>query len=326
MARNLAHMARQLREYLAGGAAISGIVALSTGHSNETYLIEGLDRILRMPPSEEGLLPPYDMARQHAILAAVSTAPLGPPVPRVFELCTDPSVIGDPFFLMQRLSGEAFDYVAPNWLTTGPAEMRGTLCAQWIGAVSAVHTLPTSSMPPGVRSVEDEIRHWHEVAARAEAEPGLPQLLEELRAHPPVASGPITPIHGDPKQGNCLWQRDRLQALLDWEMAGLGEPLTDLGYMLQFYDQGDGAFASPGFDLEGWWPRERMIAEWERITGRTARDLRHYEALGMCKVCAIIALGYHLYRSGRATDPRFATWGDVVPVYLALAQRRMEML
>jgi aminoglycoside phosphotransferase (APT) family kinase protein len=325
MARDLEHMARRLREYLPGGAAITSIVALSTGHSNETYLIEGLDRILRMPPSEEGLLPPYDMVRQHAILAAIGRAPGGPPVPQVFDLCTDASVIGDPFFLMQRLVGEAFDYVAPDWLVAGPTAMRGGLCAQWIGAVSAVHMLPIAVMPAGVRSVDDEIRHWYEVAVRAEAEPGLIQLLEELRAHPPQPSGPITPIHGDPKQGNCLWQRDRLQALLDWEMAGLGEPLTDLGYMLQFYDQGEAAFASPGFDLDGWWPRERMVAEWERITGRTARDVRRYEALGMCKVCAIIALGYHLYRSGRATDPRFATWGDVVPVYLELARRRVEM-
>lgn len=325
MARDLDHMTRQLCEYLPGGAAITGIVALSTGHSNETYLIEGLDRILRMPPSEEGLLPPYDMARQHAILGEVSRAPSGPPVPQVFELCTDASVIGDPFFLMQRLSGEAFDHTAPEWLIAAPAASRDSMCAQWVRAVSAVHELPLSVMPPGARKVDDEIRHWLEVAARADAESGLLRLLEELRAHPPVASGSLTPVHGDPKQGNCLWQREHLQALLDWEMAGIGEPLTDLGYMLQFYDQGDAAFASAGFDLEGWWPRERVIAEWERTTGRIARDMRRYEALAMCKVCAIIALGYHLYRSGRATDPRFAAWGEVVPVYLALARRRAEM-
>lgn len=325
MARDLQHMTRRLRDYLPGGAAITNIVPLSTGHSNETYLIEGLERILRMPPSAEGLLPPYDMARQHAILAAVGRAPDGPPVPQVFELCTDSAVIGDSFFLMERLHGEAFDYAAPDWLVAAPATVRDTMSAQWIGAVSAVHRLPTSVMPAGARSVDDEICHWHAVAAQAEAEPGLLQLLEALRAQPPAPSGPITPVHGDPKQGNCLWQREKLQALLDWEMAGLGEPLTDLGYMLQFYDQGEAAFASAGFDLEGWWPRTRVIAEWERATGRSARDLRRYEALAMCKVCAIIALGFHLFRSGRATDPRFESWGAVVPIYLNLAQRRADM-
>ena len=74
MARDLQRMAHGLRGYLKDGARITGIVALSTGHSNETYLVEGIDRILRMPPSEEGLLPPYDMARQHAILDAVGKA------------------------------------------------------------------------------------------------------------------------------------------------------------------------------------------------------------------------------------------------------------
>src|SRR2546426_12699293 len=98
MPRDLERMARELRRMLPGGEAITTVVALSTGHSNETYLLEGLDRILRMPPSEEGLLPPYDMARQHAVLSAVAAWREGPPVPRVFELCTDAGGIGDPLF------------------------------------------------------------------------------------------------------------------------------------------------------------------------------------------------------------------------------------
>ena len=325
MARDLAAMTRSLRDYLPGGAAITKIVALSTGHSNETYLIEGLERILRMPPSEEGLLPPYDMARQHAILKGVGSAPNPPPVPRVYELCTDAAVIGDPFFLMQRLNGEAFDHQPPEWLAAGPPAMRDRMCRQWLGAVTALHRLPVSLMPPGARTVQQEIRHWYEVAVRAEAASPLIQLLEELLAQPPASSGAMTPVHGDPKQGNCLWKRDELQGLLDWEMAGVGEPLTDLGYMLQFYDQGEVKFASAGFDLAGWWQRDRVIAEWERATGRVARDMRRYEALAMCKVSAIIALGYHLFRSGRASDPRFESWGPVVPMYVGMAQQRAQM-
>src|SRR5262245_11606971 len=108
MARDLEQMTQALRRWLSGGEAITRIVPLSTGHSNETYLLEGVDRILRMPPSEEGLLPPYDMAAQHAILKAVGAHSGGPPVPNVFELCRDATVLGDPFFLMERLNGEAF--------------------------------------------------------------------------------------------------------------------------------------------------------------------------------------------------------------------------
>ena len=180
-------------------------------------------------------------------------------------------------------------------------------------------------MPPGSRSVEQEIRHWRDVAVQAESEPGLIELLDELLKHPPAASGPMTPVHGDPKQGNCLWRGPQLQALLDWEMAGVGEPLTDLGYMLQFYDQGEVSFANAGFELDGWWSRARVIDQWQHATHRVARDMRRYEALALCKVTAIIALGFHLSRTGRATDPRFASWGAVVPLYLDLARRRVAM-
>lgn len=322
MARDLERMKEGLRRHLAGGEALTEIVPLSTGHSNETYLLHGIDRILRMPPSKEGLLPPYDMARQHAVLAAVGSSPAGPPVPRVFELCTDPSVIGDPFFVMERLRGEAFEYRVPDWLAAAEESIRSEMCAQWIGAVTAVHRMPAERMPAPALSVEEEARHWHAVALEAEAPKPLLDLLDDLARRPPRASGPPTPVHGDPKHGNCLWDRGRLLALLDWEMAHVGEPLTDLGYVMQFYDQGEAALASAGFELPGWWPRARTIAAWEEATGRAAQDLPRYEVLGMCKIAAIIALGYHLFRSGRASDQRFEAWGGVLPKYLELTLRR----
>ncbi len=312
-----------LRRYLAGGEAIRRVVPLSTGHSNETYLLEGLDRILRMPPSEEGLLPPYDMARQHSVLSAVGAWKAWPPVPRVFELCTDSAVIGDPFFVMERLSGEAFEYQVPDWLDAAPPEVRDRMCAQWIGAVAAVHCMPAERMPTQTMTFVDEARHWRAVAESAQAPQQLFDVLDDLIARPPPPSGPPTPVHGDPKHGNCLWNRDRLMALLDWEMAHVGEPLTDLGYLASFYAQSKGAaLANAGFALDGWWSRARAVEEWESATGRAARELNRYEALGMCKIAAIIALGFHLFRSGRATDPRFAAWGPVIPPYVKVAARR----
>jgi aminoglycoside phosphotransferase (APT) family kinase protein len=322
MARDVEDMARKLRGYLAGGDGITRVVALSTGHSNETYLLEGIDRILRMPPSEEGLLPPYDMACQHAVLSAVGGWHAGPPVPRVFELCTDAAVIGDPFFLMERLVGEAFEYRVPDWLAAAPATVRDLMCAQWIGAITAVHRMPAELMPAALMTVREEAQHWRDVAGAAEAPQLLLDLLDDLIAQPPPSSGPPTPVHGDPKHGNCLWDRGRLMGLLDWEMAHVGEPLTDLGYLTSFYDQGDVPLANAGFELEGWWSRARVVEEWEKATGRVARDLRRYEVLGMCKIAAIIQLGYHLFRSGRATDKRFEIWGAVVPPFVAAAAKR----
>src|SRR5258706_10869069 len=105
MARDTARLASGLRRFLDRGARITGVKTLSAGHSNETYLVEGLDEILRMPPSEEGLLPPYDMARQHAILSAVKKHAPAVPLPRLLELCTDRSVIGAESFFLGAIAG-----------------------------------------------------------------------------------------------------------------------------------------------------------------------------------------------------------------------------
>ena len=324
MARDCERMARELRRYLPGGAGITGITPLSTGHSNETYLLEGIDRILRMPPSEEGLLPPYDMARQHAILSAVGCWHAGPPVPRVFELCTDPAVIGDPFFLMQRLVGEAFEYRVPDWLAAAPSAVRTLMCTQWIGALAAVHGMPAALMPAELMTVREEAEHWRDVAAQGEAPQLLFDLLDDLIARPPPASGAPTPVHGDPKHGNCLWNEGRLTALLDWEMSQVAEPMLDLGYVLMFHDQGEASLADAGFELPGWWSAARMIDEWEKGTGRRAVDVARYTVLGQAKVAAIISLGAHLFDSGKTKDQRFAAFGALLPSYTALLIRRAE--
>ncbi len=322
MARNTAQLADGLRRYLPRGQGITGVKTLSAGHSNETYLVEGLNEILRMPPSEEGLLPPYDMARQHAILSAVKVHAEGVPLPGMLELCEDPAVIGDPFFLMACVPGDAFEYSVPDWLATDPVDGADRLCRQWFDAVIGVHTMPVAHMPPGGRTVRQEAAHWLAVAREAESDPRLIEVLEDLERRPPRTSGASTPVHGDPKHGNCLWHEGNLTAFLDWEMAQVSEPLLDLGYISMFHDQGPASLANAGFDLPGWWSPARMIDEWEKGTGRTAVDIDRYTVLGQAKVAAIIALGSHLFTSGRTADPRFDAWGAVLPPYIDLLTKR----
>jgi aminoglycoside phosphotransferase (APT) family kinase protein len=317
-------LAQGLRGYLPRGSAITGVRTLSAGHSNETYLVEGLNEILRMPPSAEGLLPPYDMARQHAILTAVKAHAPAVPLPAMLELCTDASVIGDDFFLMECVEGEAFEYAAPDWVTSDPVAVPDRLCRQWFDAVIGLHNMDVRHMPKGGRDVREEARHWLDVAQSAEAAPELIAVLDNLVSAPPRTSGPPTPVHGDPKHGNCMWHEGRLTAFLDWEMAQISEPLLDLGYILMFHDQGEASLADAGFDLPGWWSAERMIAEWEAGTGRTAVDVQRYAVLGQAKVAAIIALGAHLFTSGKTDDPRFEAFGAVLPAFLRLLVTRAD--
>lgn len=322
MARDTDRLASGLRTFLPRGDGITGVTTLSAGHSNETYLVDGIGEVLRMPPSEEGLLPPYDMARQHAVLTAVAGAAPGVPLPPVLELCTDPSVIGDEFFLMGQVAGDAFEYAVPDWLAADPVAGAESVCRQWFDALIALHNMPVAAMPPGERTVQQEAQHWLDVARGAESAPVLVDILEDLAKRPPATSGPATPVHGDPKHGNCLWHDGKLTALLDWEMAQISEPLLDLGYVLMFHDQGEASLADAGFDLPGWWSPERMIAEWEQGTGRTAVDVARYAVLGQAKVAAIISVGAFLFNSGRIKDPRFEAFAGVLPAYVRLLEKR----
>jgi len=182
--------------------------------------------------------------------------------------------------------------------------------------------MPVEHMPPGGRTVEQEARHWLDVARGAEATMDLIGVLEDLVRRPLRTSGAATPVHGDPKHGNCLWHEGRLTALLDWEMAQVSEPLLDLGYVLMFHDQGEASLANAGFELPGWWSAQRMVEEWERGTGRTAVDVARYAVLGQAKVAAIIALGAYLFTSGQVADARFEAFGAVLPAYTRLLVQR----
>lgn len=324
MARDTTMIASALKKYLAEGSKVTGIKTLSAGHSNETYFIEGLGRILRLPPSEEGLLPPYDMTLQYSVMSAVFDHAPTVPMPQMYELCRDPAVIGDEFFVMETLPGEAFEYSVPEWLANNPVQGADSVCQQWFDAIIALHTMPVDKMPTATRTVKEEADHWLTVARNAEADPRLIDILADLVARPPATSGPATPVHGDPKHGNCMWQDGKLTALLDWEMAQCSEPLLDLGYILMFHDQGEASLANAGFELPGWWSREKMIDAWERGTSRKVVDIDRYEVLGQAKVAAIIALGAYLFNTGKVKDERFEAFDAVLPAYINLLAERAQ--
>lgn len=323
MSRDTERLAAGLRNWLDRGDAITGVRVLSAGHSNETYFVDGLNEVLRMPPSKEGLLPPYDMVRQHEVMSAVSDHS-AVPMPPMLELCTDPNVLGDQFFLMGAVPGEAFEYAVPEWLASDPVDGADSVCRQWFDALGELHNMDPALMPPGGRSVPEEIAYWLDVARGSEAMPSLIAILEDLDRNPPRTTGPATPVHGDPKHGNCLWSDGRLTAFLDWEMAQVSEPMLDLGYVLMFHDQAEASLADAGFDLPGWWSWDRMVEEWERRTGRTAVDVMRYAVLGQAKVSAIISVGAFLFRTGRIQDPRFEGFAKVLPAYVRLLEQRAE--
>ena len=324
MSRDLDHLREALRRYLDVGDRLTRVVALSTGHSNETYLLEGVDLIMRTPPSADGLLPPYDMARQHAVFSALHETPGAPPVPKPVRLCLDSSVIGDPFFLMERVHGEAWEYEVPAWLSEGGVHVQSEACRQWISAVAAVDVLPPLECLGAPRSPADESARWRDVALGADA-PSLAELLSELVDEPGEPSGPPTLVWGDSKMANVLWSSEgKLLAIVDWELAYNGESLGDLGYALMWFPPDPEEPRQAGFDLPGMWSRQQVISTWEQLTGRSAGNVARHEAAAIAKIGAILAVGAKLASEGRSQDPRLAAWIGAEPYMVQWARNRLE--
>ena len=307
MGRDVASIHDALRRTLIAGNRITCVSVMSTGHSNETYLLEGLDQILRMPPSGTPLLDGLDMAGQFQLYAVVGRMKDAPPVPRVLYLCEDPSVLGAPFYLVECVPGEPLaEYELPSWFAEASDAFRDSMSRQYVEAYAGLTRFAPLDVLGPVRTPVDECLRWRGFAEAA-GQTRLVSAIDRLIALPHNRSGPPAPINGDAKPGNLLWQDGKLQAMLDWELAINGEPLAELGYMLYFFES-DRHPAALGCDLPGMWRRDRVIAEWESITGRSAKGIEWYEAAAGAKIAAIMAYGYYLTQSGQSSDPRMAAW------------------
>jgi aminoglycoside phosphotransferase (APT) family kinase protein len=226
---------------------------------------------------------------------------------------------------MECVEGDTFpEYDEPAWLIGPPDTFRDYLCQQYVDAIAGLANLPLVQMLGPVRSGAEELALWRKKAKDA-GNAQLVAMMDKLIAMGAPTSGPPGVVHGDPKLGNTLWREGRLQALLDWEMASNGDPLNDLGYMLYFFPS-EGHAAQVNCGRPGMWSRERIIAEWERVTGRSAAGHKWYEAAGSAKIAAIIAYGHHLSVIGESADERMAAWGPNVEAGVAMTDKLIRSM
>ena len=307
--RDLAHVRTVLASILPDGDRITAITPLIAGHSNETYVIEGLDAILRLPPAADPLLAGHGIVAQAHIYRALGRQPGAPPVPRIEYLCEDAATLGDPFFVMECVAGQAVpDYSIPVWFTDAPAAKREQVSRQWAEAIGKIATLAPLDVLGRAVTPEDNALEWRTMATDANC-PQLVALFDRLLALPAPVSGPPAPVHGDPKIANLMWSDFDLSAVLDWELAYNGEPLSDLGYMIFFF-RPEAYSRQPLPSLSGMIGRGEVVAAWERSSGRSAAGWAWYEAAAIGKMAAIIAHGYNLAVAGHSDDARFLRWKE----------------
>lgn len=299
---------------------ITEVVPLTTGFSNETYEVAGTNLILRLPPAGGVMLDGFDVLGQARIYQALGAMAGGPPVPRIVALFEDTSA---PCFLMERIEGEAISERAmPDWFTGASPEGRREICRRWIGAYSGNARLAPLPILGEPCSPESYMRRWQGFAKDAGAAATVAAIDRLLKVPAPL-SGPPALIHGDPKVSNLLWQDGQITAMLDWEMALNGEPLSDLGYMLY-------AFASPFHGdtpptaLPGMLSREEVIAHWSQVTGRSSEGFEWHEIAQFAKLCAILAEGVNLMSTGRSQDPKLAAFQRNYAVWVAATEAMLD--
>ena len=285
---------------------------LEGGHSNLTYRLEdanGKKAVIRRPPMGELLPKAHDMNREWSLIAAF--APHGFPVPEPIGFCEDMSVTGALFYVMGFSDGRPL-FKVEDTLEWVPEDQRATLAYSFIDTLADMHSLDPDAI--GLTSLgkkEDyigrQIKAWYRswVASVDYAELDDPRAHEFkdyfLENQPDQVTASV--VHGDYYLHNCLFSADsKVSAVLDWELATLGDPLADLGYTLRAWPEVENdphleptaPTAVPGLPLRG-----ELAQRYSERTGFPVDLLDYYVGFNHWKTAAILHGVYARYRAGQ---------------------------
>jgi aminoglycoside phosphotransferase (APT) family kinase protein len=308
---------------------------IGEGHSNVTYLVERGDEefVLRRPPRPP--LPPsaHNVLREARLLRALADTPAR--VPAVLAVGDEEQIIGSPFYVMERIEGEVIVASVPAALDTPP--QRRLIAEELIDALVEIHAvdwraagLEDFGKPTGY--LERQLRRfgglWEHNKTREI--PAVESVGKWLAENLPE-SGPATIVHGDFRLGNTIYGAEppaRLEAVLDWEMATIGDPLADLGYLSMFWTDADDPVEGLRGDLgnvtraEGFPSRSELIARYEDRSGRSMSNIRWYTTLALWKSIVFMEGNYKRAVSGTTDDPYLHAFGEGV---LELARQAEEV-
>jgi aminoglycoside phosphotransferase (APT) family kinase protein len=287
------------------------------GHSNLTYLVrlDGAEYVLRRPPLGPVAPKAHDMAREFRFLEAVH--PVFPLAPRPHRLCEDPSVIGAPFYLMERRRGRIIRREIPGWLSL---ELRRPIAAALVDTLVALHAVdaskpPVSGLGRPAGFLERQLSGWSSrwERARTGEAPEMERIIGWLGARIPEPQGAAL-LHNDYKLDNIMLDEAdpaRVIAVLDWELAALGDPLIDLGLALCYWPEpGDPPerrdSITPVTAAPGWPSRAEVIERYAAASGRDVSRIAYYEIFAFFKLAVVLQQIYHRYHLGQTTDARFA--------------------
>ena len=306
------------------------------GYSNLTYLLKiaAQELVLRRPPFGSDVKGAHDMGREYHILSHLHQ--VYPKVPRPLLYCPDETVLGAPFYIMERVKGVILRVHLSQAMIPEPGLMRD-IATSFIDNLVELHAVNYESAglgnlgrPPGY--VERQIRGWTKRyrQSRTDDIPELERVAIWLAEHMPPERGAAL-IHNDYRYDNLILDPDdwsQILAVLDWEMSTLGDPLMDLGTLLGYWVNADDSEVMHTLQfspttLPGNPSRTELVERYALKSGRDVGDIVFYYAYGLFKLAGIIQQIYYRYKMGHTQDARFA---DLHRVVLACGQIAAQVI
>jgi len=330
-----------LREQIPELEGEFSVLQFPNGSANLTYLVSFGDTrlVVRRPPFGQLAPGAHDMKREfravHALSKHFDRAPRG------YLFCDDHSVIGSDFLVVEYRSGVVvWDHVPPSMAHHPDAASRIGLAV--VDALADLHLLVPDDIglgdlgrPAGFveRQVGGWTKRWDIVDAGRV--PQMSVVAKRLAETLPAAGGrPPAVLHNDYKIDNCQFDPadpDRVKSIFDWDMATLGEPLVDLGTLLNYWPDpsdtdGDRPLHVPGLEHMGLPPRGEVVERYAARTGFDVADVAWYEAFATWKTCVVLEQLYQRFVRGESTDPRMGERGGPVAPLADRAARLLDRL
>lgn len=340
-----------------GSADVFEVERHPGGHSNETLFVTWGDRdlVVRRPPPGETAETAHDVIREYTVLESLQETDVL--VPTTVVATEDHDVIGSDFYVMEKLDGAVIRDEEPDQIDT-PAD-RTRVGAEMVDTLAAIHTVDYETVgledfgsPDGF--TQRQVDRWQqqyewafEVTTEAREIPEIHELTEWLQANVP-SDHPQTLVHGDYKLDNVMFgsgggdaspneragdareQPPEILAVLDWEMSTLGDPFTDLGWLLSYWPDADDATTKVGTAgdaeyllREGYHARSELVDRYEQATGFQFENDRFYRALAYYKLGGIGEMFFRRHLEGNADDDHYPIMEERVP---ELARRAMRIV
>jgi aminoglycoside phosphotransferase (APT) family kinase protein len=290
---------------------VEGLDRVNFGHSAEMMMLSVVTRrgdqdtrqeaVLRLRPKPPALLEPYDLVRQFTILRALEDTAVR--VPRALWLEETGDVLGRPFFVMERATGDVYEMQAPADVADQTVMRMCESLAEQLAAIHCVDLKQTGldALDNGSDHLDRELSHWAAEMNRVKRDtlPALERLQRALREGKPEPCPTVTLVHGDAKPGNFAFTDGEVTAVFDWEMTTVGDPLTDIGWLEILWMQPVGINSHPAALTI-----DALLAHYEAISGIKVQNRPWYRAFNAYKMAVICLIGAMLIDDGHSDDQK----------------------